>query len=60
MTVFGANTHPENQVKDKHQVFDAAQTPPRHRHPAKDTGVNDHAVRTQQGWGWFRLGLVNG
>lgn len=29
MTAFGANTYPENKVKDKHHIFDAAQTPPR-------------------------------
>lgn len=25
-----ANTDPEDEVKDKHQIFDTAQTPPRH------------------------------
>lgn len=30
------NTNPEDEVKDKHQIFDTAQTPTRHRHPAKE------------------------
>lgn len=30
------NTDPEDEVKNKHQIFDTAQTPPRHRHPAKE------------------------
>ena len=30
------NTNPEDEVEDKHQIFDTAQTPRRHWHPAKE------------------------
>lgn len=45
--VIHSNTYPEDEVEDKHQIFDAAQTSLRHGHTVKEKKEKKRGVRVQ-------------